>query len=161
MYLSSFLLLGGMLAPLAIATTTATTTTSALPTALPSLVSQIPSCAVPCWNKVKTEIGCDAGNFGCLCEFDGELVVKMGICTRLSDCKDKETSDAVGIVGSVCDAYKQSSGDAVSSASSIITAAIGKATATASSQPTSTNFANPMGHSIEAVLVTAAAAVLL
>ncbi|GKT45925.1 uncharacterized protein ColSpa_06106 [Colletotrichum spaethianum] len=86
----------------------------------------------------------------------------MGICIRNNDCSDKEASQAVEIIGSICDVYKQSSGaDAVSSASSIITAAAGKATVTASSTPTSTNAANLMGHKIEVAVVAVAAAILL
>ncbi|KZL86143.1 hypothetical protein CI238_09117, partial [Colletotrichum incanum] len=97
-----------------------------------------------------------------LCEIHGELVVKMGICIRDNDCPDKEASQVVEIIGSICDVYEQSSGaDAVSSASSIITAAIGKVTVTASSTPTSTNAANPMGHKIEVAVVAVAAALLL
>ncbi|KAL0943285.1 uncharacterized protein CTRU02_201171 [Colletotrichum truncatum] len=158
---SLLLVLAGFTAATTVSQTTAT---SSLPTTLPGLVSNVPSCALPCWNKVSTEIGCDTGNLKCLCETPGELEVKMGICILSSTCTRDQLGDTNAVIEPICDAVgKSPSSEAIASASSIITGAVGKATATASSthKPTSTNAASLSGPGIGMAMAAFAAAIVI
>ncbi|KAH8675064.1 hypothetical protein BGZ61DRAFT_591370 [Ilyonectria robusta] len=140
-----------------IAQTETTTASSASSTDLPGLLSQVPNCILGCLPKVGEEIGCKSTDLECLCSDIGALVAHMATCVPGSGCGIKDVSDGTDLLLPVCDAMSSSPDSAaVESASSIITAAIGPATATTTSNP-----AAMMGVPSEGILAALLAALLV
>ncbi|KAH6990160.1 hypothetical protein EDB80DRAFT_882167 [Ilyonectria destructans] len=140
-----------------IAQTETTTTSSASSTDLPSLLSQVPDCILGCLPDVGEEIGCKSTDLECLCSDIGALVAHMATCVPGNKCGIKDVNDGIDLLRPVCDAMSSSPGSAaVASASSIITAAIGPATATTTSNP-----AAMMGIPSEGILAALLAALLV
>ncbi|KAM5352640.1 hypothetical protein ACJ41O_005362 [Fusarium nematophilum] len=115
---------------------TTTTASSASSTNLPNLVSKVPECILGCLPKVGEEIGCKSTDLECLCSDIGALVAHVATCIPRHECDLDDASAGADLLRPVCDAVGSSpDAAAVSSASSIITAAIADAEETATSNP--------------------------
>lgn len=121
---------------LAAAQTAVTTPTTAAPaatgTSVADLVSQLPQCALNCFQQAASDIGCSATDFTCLCANTQDLVSKVGPCVLLGgSCSSDEISKATEIAPQICTAVNNnpSPGD-LASASNLVTSALGTATGT-------------------------------
>ncbi|KAI8631411.1 hypothetical protein F5Y19DRAFT_395056 [Xylariaceae sp. FL1651] len=100
-------------------------------TSLPDLVSQLPTCAIPCFNQGATAAGCSTTDFQCLCGSGKQAFINSASGCILKDCKDNDFSNAISLATQICTAVSQNPDpSAVASASNIVTSALGAASAT-------------------------------
>ncbi|KAI0409237.1 hypothetical protein F4802DRAFT_593522 [Xylaria palmicola] len=125
-------------------------------TSLPDLVSQLPTCAIPCFSKGAEAAGCATTDFACLCG-DGRqsFISAAGTCV-IGDCKGDDFQNALTLAQQICTVVSNDPDpSAVASASAIVTSALSAASAT--SEPDSAAFRPEMSFGI---LGAAAAAIL-
>ncbi|KAI0436040.1 hypothetical protein F4803DRAFT_557402 [Xylaria telfairii] len=127
-------------------------------TSLPDLVSQLPTCAIPCFEQGASAANCSTTDFQCLCNdaHKTQFVSSAGACV-LTACKDQDFSNAVSLANQICTVVNTENPDpsAVASASAIVTSALGAASATSS--PDSAAFRPEVGFGLLGAAAAAAA----
>ncbi|KAI0103322.1 hypothetical protein GGR51DRAFT_253569 [Nemania sp. FL0031] len=109
-------------------------------TSLPDLVSEIPTCAIPCFQDGADSAGCATTDFSCLCSNQSSFIAGATSCI-LSDCQSDDQSKVISVAGQICTAVQDNPDtSAVASASAIVTSALGAASATASADADSAAF---------------------
>ncbi|GAP90746.1 putative CFEM domain-containing protein [Rosellinia necatrix] len=100
-------------------------------TSLPDLVSQLPTCAIPCYTKGAAAANCSTTDFQCLCG-DGKSAFLSSAATCIfTSCSGDDTSNIVNLATEICtDVSQNPDPTEVASASAIITSALGAASAT-------------------------------
>ncbi|KAI1274252.1 hypothetical protein F5Y07DRAFT_373744 [Xylaria sp. FL0933] len=99
-------------------------------TSLTDLVSQLPTCAIPCFETGAEAANCATTDFACLCG-NGKtaFIGSAGTCV-FSKCGD-EASKAVSLATQICtDVSESPAASDVASASAIVTSALAAASAT-------------------------------
>ncbi|KAI0973670.1 hypothetical protein F4678DRAFT_425515 [Xylaria arbuscula] len=99
-------------------------------TSLPDLVSQLPECAIPCFESGAQAANCSTTDFACLCG-DGKsaFISSAGTCV-VAKCGD-QTSTAISLANQICtDVSENPAASDVASASAIVTSALAAADAT-------------------------------
>ncbi|KAI0165156.1 hypothetical protein GGR52DRAFT_557678 [Hypoxylon sp. FL1284] len=100
---------------------------------LPDLVSQLPPCAADCLGSSAQSVGCNVGDFNCLCgDKRQSFISSIGPCILLhSSCSGDEQNKLTTLAPEICDAAMANPDpSAVASASNLVTSAVGTATAT-------------------------------
>ncbi|KAJ4256073.1 hypothetical protein NW762_009148 [Fusarium torreyae] len=139
-----------------------TTTAYAHPTTLPGLVSEVPACAMSCFDSVASSIDCKPTDLECLCSSLGRFVAKMTPCIALGDCDLDQTSNATDLIRPICDKMSNyPDSPEVASASSVLAEAVASGTETAAPSETSDNAAAHKTYGIGIVMAAVGAAVLL
>ncbi|KAI1419221.1 hypothetical protein F5Y12DRAFT_284768 [Xylaria sp. FL1777] len=71
-------------------------------TSLPSLVSQLPTCAIPCFETGAQAANCSTTDFTCLCG-DGKtaFITSAGTCV-VSKCSGDELTNAISLANQIC-----------------------------------------------------------
>ncbi|KAK1574179.1 uncharacterized protein LY79DRAFT_524421 [Colletotrichum navitas] len=111
-------------------------------TGLAGLVSQLPTCAVSCIERAASSIGCGATDFACLCKSQEKLISTLTPCVLTAGCSGDEIGEAAKIAPQICLQVSNSpAASDIAAASSLVTGAIGTASAsgaaaTASTSPT-------------------------
>lgn len=83
----------GLAAAQTVVTTPTTSAPAATGTSVADLVSQLPQCALNCFQQAASDIGCSATDFTCLCANTSDLVSKVGPCVLLGgSCSSDEIS---------------------------------------------------------------------
>ncbi|TGJ78216.1 hypothetical protein E0Z10_g10543 [Xylaria hypoxylon] len=113
-------------------------------TSLPELVSELPTCAIPCFESGAKAAGCSTTDFACLCgSGKSSFISNAAICVS-TKCQGDDFSNTISLAGQICDAVSQNPDtSAVASASAIVTSALGVASAT--STPDSAAFRPEIG----------------
>ncbi|KAI3339497.1 hypothetical protein F4824DRAFT_498187 [Ustulina deusta] len=115
-------------------------------TSLPDLVSQLPTCAIPCFETGAEAAGCSTTDFACLCgNGKSAFITSAGTCV-LTKCSSDDSSSTISLATKICAAVSDDPDpSAVASASAIVTSALGAAEAT--STPDSAAFRPEIGLS--------------
>ncbi|KAI1437456.1 hypothetical protein GGR50DRAFT_692239 [Xylaria sp. CBS 124048] len=111
------------------AVATAQTTNS---TSLPDLISQLPTCAVPCFQDAANSANCSITDFQCLCVTGKtEFISAAGACV-LTKCSGDDLSSAVSTANNICATVENNPSPAeVASASAVVTSVVGASSASA------------------------------
>ncbi|KAJ3559414.1 hypothetical protein NPX13_g9535 [Xylaria arbuscula] len=116
-------------------------------TSLPDLVSQLPTCAIPCFESGAEAAGCSTTDFDCLCG-DGKdtFISSAGTCV-LSKCDSEDFSTAVKVAPEICTEVTTGDPDPseVASASAIVTSALSAADATSTADADSAAYRPEIG----------------
>ncbi|KAI0471390.1 hypothetical protein F4859DRAFT_485473 [Xylaria cf. heliscus] len=147
-----------MRASLALLTAAAAAVTAQNSTSLPELVSELPTCAIPCFNSGAEAANCSTTDFSCLCGDGKTKFISAASTCVLGACKDDDFSNAISLAGQICTVVTTGNPDpsAVASASAIVTSALGAASATSS--PDSAAFRPEFGFGLLGAAVAAALA---
>ncbi|KAI1172049.1 hypothetical protein F4777DRAFT_563296 [Nemania sp. FL0916] len=99
-------------------------------TSLPDLVSQLPPCAIPCYEQGADAANCSTTDFQCICgKGKDDFINNAAICVA-TKCSSDEINNAGGIAGQICaDVQNNPSPSDLASASAIVTSALGAPTA--------------------------------
>ncbi|KAK3935119.1 hypothetical protein QBC46DRAFT_398236 [Diplogelasinospora grovesii] len=117
----------------------------ATPTAtdLPGLVSELPSCAIPCFESSAKEIGCGVTDFSCLCRAGNAASLGLDMVGCLGgglggDNKNNcSISSLAAVAASICSAVGDNPNQSqLAAATSIVSAALASAAATGTSTGT-------------------------
>ncbi|KAI1157992.1 hypothetical protein F5B18DRAFT_642809 [Nemania serpens] len=102
-------------------------------TSLPDLVSQLPPCAIPCFQRGAEDAGCSTTDFQCLCGTGkSSFITGAGLCIA-SSCDSDALNSAASLAGQICtDVANNPDPSEVASASAIVTSALGAASPTSS-----------------------------
>ncbi|KAI2643568.1 hypothetical protein GGS21DRAFT_23814 [Xylaria nigripes] len=106
---------------------------------LTGVVSQLPTCAIPCFESGASAAGCLTTDFNCLCvQGHQEFITTAGSCL-VTKCQGDDFNNAVNSASKICDiiATHPNPSD-VASASSVVTSVLGAASASASASATTT-----------------------
>ncbi|KAI0514643.1 hypothetical protein F5B22DRAFT_647400 [Xylaria bambusicola] len=107
-------------------------------TSLPELVSNLPTCAIPCFESGASAAGCSTTDFDCLCGSGKDTFVSSAGTCVVTHCDSDELSTAIKTATQLCTEVSDNPDPSeVASASAIITSALGAAEATSSSDPDS------------------------
>ncbi|KAI5863946.1 hypothetical protein GGS23DRAFT_522497 [Durotheca rogersii] len=101
-------------------------------TSLPGLVSQIPTCAIPCFNSATQAANCASTDFSCLCTSGRDsFTSSIGPCILLgSECTQEDISRVTQLAPEICAAVESNPDpSSVAEASNIVTSAVGAPTA--------------------------------
>lgn len=106
-------------------------------TSLPDLVSQLPTCAIPCFEQGAEAAGCSTTDFACLCGDGMDTFVSKAASCVFGKCSSEELNTAIKSAEQICLAVADSPNPTeVASASAIITSALGAADPTSSPEST-------------------------
>ncbi|KAI1197888.1 hypothetical protein F5X97DRAFT_301183 [Nemania serpens] len=102
-------------------------------TSLPDLVSQLPPCAIPCFNRGAEAADCSTTDFQCLCGTGkSSFIAGAGACIATS-CDSDAFNSAISLATQICtDVSNNPDPSEVASASAIVTSALGAASPTTS-----------------------------
>ena len=150
----------------ALAQTITTSSPSSSGTDLPSLVAQLPTCALPCFNTAAQKIGCGVEDLRCLCNANNaaSLATNVGLCLGLgTSCDLSRVSTVAQQICSVVNSGNVNSAQ-LSSASAEVSQALASLTTTATSSSSTgagmPAVARPTGAAMGALGAVAALAVL-
>ena len=128
---------------------TAPNTPKATATNLPSLVAQLPPCAIPCFESAAKTINCGATDFSCLCKSGSasSLALNVGGCIggpqlfggagNTDGCDLEDLGNLEKLAQSICAAVAATPAQSdLAAATSIVSGAILKASASASASET-------------------------
>ncbi|GAW22566.1 hypothetical protein ANO14919_121060 [Xylariales sp. No.14919] len=102
-------------------------------TSLPELVSNLPTCAIPCFESGAEAAGCSTTDFDCLCNTGKDKFTQSAATCVIGKCQGDDLQNTISLAGQICDAVsKNPDPSAVASASAIVTSALGAADATSS-----------------------------
>lgn len=102
-------------------------------TSLPDLVSQLPTCAIPCFEKGAAAANCDTTDFACLCGTGKDQFISTASTCVIGDCSGENLSDIISLATQICTSVSENPDPSeVASASNIVTSALGVASATTS-----------------------------
>ncbi|KAI1120138.1 hypothetical protein F5Y10DRAFT_290284 [Nemania abortiva] len=114
-------------------------------TSLPDLVSQIPECAIGCFQEGADSAGCSTTDFTCLCKNQSSFIAGAATCV-LGACQGDDQSKTISLAGQICTEVQDNpASSAVASASAIVTSALGAASATTSADADSAAYRPEMG----------------
>ncbi|KAI3318062.1 hypothetical protein HD806DRAFT_512971 [Xylariaceae sp. AK1471] len=100
-------------------------------TSLPDIVSNLPTCAIPCFTQGAKAAGCSTTDFQCLCGDGKSAFIGSAATCVLSDCHGDDTNTAISLAGQICTVILENPAPSdVASASNIVTSALGAASAT-------------------------------
>ncbi|KAK0609920.1 hypothetical protein B0T17DRAFT_512241 [Bombardia bombarda] len=142
---------------------TATSSSSSSPTttdtnSLPALISQLPTCAIKCFDETTTSIGCGPTQFSCLCQSDKTTSFALGMATCLSgglggnDNTDPACSldSLASLAGNICAAVSSGPDQAqLAAATSIVSSALASAGVTGAGTTTAAAGASETGTGTE------------
>jgi len=112
--------------------------TNGTSTDLATLVAQLPKCALKCFQSAATSVNCAPTSFTCLCDQSkrSAFTTSIGGCLLIGTggCSSDDTKKLTTLAGQICtEATDNPTPADIASASNIITAALGSATASTSS----------------------------
>ncbi|KAI0154628.1 hypothetical protein GGR57DRAFT_107039 [Xylariaceae sp. FL1272] len=124
---------------------------------LTDLVSQLPTCAISCFEQGASAAGCSTTDFECLCG-DGKqtFISSAGVCILTSSCSSEEQANVSNLASEICqdvDAGVDDSDEAA--ASSIVSSAL-SAAATATNTPDDAAVRPEMGYGVFGAAAVAA-----
>ncbi|KAI0532621.1 hypothetical protein GGR58DRAFT_160462 [Xylaria digitata] len=120
-------------------------------TSLPDLVSELPTCAISCFESGAKSAGCSTTDFSCLCGDGKSSFISSAITCVPGKCSGDDLSNTISLAGKICEAVSENpDASAVASASALVTSALGAASAT--STPDSAAFRPEIGLSFMGAL---------
>ncbi|KAI1812511.1 hypothetical protein GGS20DRAFT_587432 [Poronia punctata] len=98
-------------------------------TSLPDLVSQLPTCAISCFNTGADRAGCSTTDFTCLCgPGKDKLLSSAGPCA-LGACSSEDLGKLTSLLTDICVAVSEDpTPSEVASASNLVSSAVAEAT---------------------------------
>ncbi|KAI1822723.1 hypothetical protein F4861DRAFT_540655 [Xylaria intraflava] len=100
---------------------------------LPDLISQLPTCAIPCFQSAAKAAGCATTDVQCLCGTGKDTFISSAGGCLLGKCPESDLQSAANVATSICtDVSNNPDPSSLASASSAVSSALAAAGATSS-----------------------------